>query len=76
VLEELDVSGGAAFERRPGLSRAVQLVEADEADVLVVADFDRLVRSLSVQKEVAAVGVVAHDRAGDQPPAERRPNAR
>lgn len=52
TIEELDVSGGTALERRPGLRRAVELVEAGEADVVVVAYLDRLVRSLSVQAEV------------------------
>ena len=52
MIEELDVSGGTPLERRPGLRRAVELVQAGEADVLVVAYFDRLVRSLSVQREV------------------------
>ena len=46
------MSGGAPLEQRPGLLRAVEMVEAGEADVLVVAFFDRLVRSLSVQIEV------------------------
>ena len=52
TLPELDVSGGAALAERPGLSRAVAMVEAGDADVIVVAYFDRLVRSLSVQAEV------------------------
>jgi DNA invertase Pin-like site-specific DNA recombinase len=52
VLEELDVSGGAPLAKRPGLGRAVQLVEDGAADVVVVAYFDRLVRSLAVQAEV------------------------
>jgi DNA invertase Pin-like site-specific DNA recombinase len=52
TLEELDVSGGASIERRPGLSRALAAVEAHEAEVVVVAYFDRLVRSLSVQREL------------------------
>jgi DNA invertase Pin-like site-specific DNA recombinase len=52
VMEELDVSGGAALERRPGLSRAVELIEAGKIDVVVVAYFDRLFRSLPVQQEV------------------------
>ena len=54
VVQELDVSGGAPLERRPGLGRAVQLVEAGEADVLVAAYFDRLVRSLRVQDELVS----------------------
>jgi site-specific DNA recombinase len=52
VVEELDVSGGASLERRPGLSRAIALVEEHKADVIVVAFFDRLVRSLKVQAEI------------------------
>ena len=53
VLPEIDVSGGAPLKRRPGLSRAVAMVEAGEADVIVVAYFDRLFRSVKVQAEVA-----------------------
>jgi site-specific DNA recombinase len=52
TLEELDVSGGAALEPRPGLSRAVDLIERGQAEVVVVAYFDRLFRSLPVQREV------------------------
>lgn len=52
ILEEMDVSGGAPLERRPGLRQAVEKVEAGQADVVVVAYFDRLVRSLSVQQQV------------------------
>jgi DNA invertase Pin-like site-specific DNA recombinase len=52
TFEELDVSGGAQLEQRPGLRRAVRMVEEGEADVVVVAYFDRLVRSLAVQAEV------------------------
>jgi site-specific DNA recombinase len=52
-FEEIDVSGGASLEARPGLSRAVAMVEAGHADVIVVAYFDRLVRSLAVQHELA-----------------------
>ena len=50
--EELDVSGSLALDRRPRLLAAVETIEAGEADVLVVAYFDRLVRSLTVQGEV------------------------
>jgi site-specific DNA recombinase len=52
TIEEVDVSGGAALEHRPGLSRALALVESGEAAVIVVAYFDRLFRSLSVQAQV------------------------
>ncbi|CAN5218459.1 hypothetical protein BH09ACT13_BH09ACT13_16630 [soil metagenome] len=54
VFEELDVSGGAALDSRPGLSRAVAMVESGEADTIVVAYFDRLVRSIAVQAELVA----------------------
>lgn len=52
VHEELDVSGGAALEERAGLSAAVDAVERGEADVVMVAYFDRLFRELRVQHEV------------------------
>jgi DNA invertase Pin-like site-specific DNA recombinase len=52
TLEELDVSGGTALAARPKLSQAVALIEAAQADVIVVAYFDRLVRSLAVQREL------------------------
>lgn len=51
VLDEIDVSGGTALEDRAGLRQAVEAVEAGEADVIVAAYFDRLVRSLRVQDE-------------------------
>jgi site-specific DNA recombinase len=53
TFEELDVSGGAALAKRPGLRRAVAMVEAGEAEIVIVSFFDRLVRSLKVQLEVA-----------------------
>ena len=52
TFPELDVSGGAPLMRRPGLRRAVDAVEQGRADVIVVAYFDRLVRSVKVQQEV------------------------
>jgi DNA invertase Pin-like site-specific DNA recombinase len=54
VLDEYDVSGGAVLEKRPGLRRAVAMVEAGDADTIVVAYFDRLVRSIVVQAEVVS----------------------
>jgi site-specific DNA recombinase len=48
----MDVSGAAPLERRPGLRRAVELVEAQKVDVIVVAYMDRLVRSVAVQLEL------------------------
>lgn len=50
--EEQDVSGGRPLAKRPGLLAAVEAVEASHADVVLVAYFDRLVRSLAVQAEV------------------------
>lgn len=52
TIEEMSVSGGAPLAKRPGLRRAVEMVEAGQAQVVVVAYFDRLVRSLTVQAEV------------------------
>lgn len=54
IADEVDVSGGAALEKRPGLLAAVEAIEAGRAKVLVVAYFDRLVRSLRVQGEVVS----------------------
>ncbi|MBO0767393.1 MAG: recombinase family protein [Solirubrobacterales bacterium] len=52
VYEELDVSGGKALAKRPGLGAAVAMVEEGRADVVVAAYFDRLFRSLPTQTEV------------------------
>jgi DNA invertase Pin-like site-specific DNA recombinase len=49
---EIDVSGKRPLVKRPGLLGAVEMVEAGQADHIVVAYFDRLVRSLKVQLEV------------------------
>src|ERR1700757_3207754 len=49
TFEEIDVSGKLPLAKRPGLLRAIELVEAGEADHIVVAYFDRLGRSLKVQ---------------------------
>ncbi len=54
VFHEMDVSGGDPLSKRNGLRPAVELIEAGEADVLVVAYFDRWVRSLAVQAEVVS----------------------
>jgi site-specific DNA recombinase len=52
AFEEIVVSGKLPLARRPGLLRAIEMVEAGGADHIVVAYFDRLVRSLKVQLEV------------------------
>src|SRR5690348_8217481 len=49
IASELDVSGGTPLENRDGLREAIEAIEAGKAEVLVVARFDRLVRSLEVQ---------------------------
>ena len=49
---EIDISGKRPLVKRPGLLKAVEMVEAGRADHIVVAYFDRLVRSLKVQLEV------------------------
>lgn len=51
-FDEIDISGGAPLARRAGLRTAIEMVEKGEADVVVVAYFDRLVRSLTVQAEI------------------------
>lgn len=52
TIDEMDVSGGTPLAKRHGLRGAVEAIEAGEADVLVVAYFDRLVRSITVQEEI------------------------
>lgn len=52
VHEEIDVSGGTPLAQRGGLRAAVESIEQGEAQVVVVAYFDRLFRSLVVQAEV------------------------
>ena len=51
-IPEIDVSGKLPLAKRPGLLAAIEMIEAGRADQLVVAYFDRLVRSLKVQVEV------------------------
>ncbi|HSJ18016.1 MAG TPA: recombinase family protein, partial [Solirubrobacterales bacterium] len=62
VLEELDVSGATPLTKRDGLRRAIEAVESGDAEVIVAAYFDRLVRSLRVQDEL----VSRVERAGGQ----------
>jgi site-specific DNA recombinase len=52
VHEEQDVSGRTPLAKRPGLRQAIEGVEAGEADVIIAAYFDRLIRSLKVQAEL------------------------
>ena len=51
-IPEIDVSGKLPLSKRAGLLAAIEMIEAGRADQLVVAYFDRLVRSLKVQLEV------------------------
>lgn len=52
IARERNVSGGANLANRPELARAVEAVEAGEADLIIVAYFDRFFRSLATQSEV------------------------
>lgn len=52
LVEELDVSGGTPLLKRHGLRGAIETIEAGNAEVIVGAYFDRLVRSLKVQAEL------------------------
>jgi DNA invertase Pin-like site-specific DNA recombinase len=52
VYVEQDVSGQRPLRRRPGLSRAIEDVESGRAQVVLVAYFDRLARSIKTQLEV------------------------
>ena len=54
TLTELDVSGGTHLHQRKGLCHAVEAVEHGDADVIVAAYFDRLVRSLRVQDQLVS----------------------
>ncbi|MFL5835334.1 MAG: recombinase family protein, partial [Solirubrobacteraceae bacterium] len=49
IEDEPNVSGGTPLEHRDKLRRAVQAVEAADAEVIIVAYFYRLERSLRVQ---------------------------
>ena len=52
VEDEQDVSGGKPLEKRPGLLRSIEAIEAGEADVIAVAYYTRLARNLRVKEEV------------------------
>lgn len=49
TFEELNVSAGLPLHKRPGVLRAVEMVERDEADAVVFAYFDRSFRNTIVQ---------------------------
>jgi site-specific DNA recombinase len=52
TIEELDVKGGTPLAKRDGIRRAIESVEDGSAAAIVVAYFDRLVRSLRIQEEI------------------------
>jgi DNA invertase Pin-like site-specific DNA recombinase len=52
VLEEYDVSGARPLAQRPGLSRAVEMVEDGTADGVIGVRLDRLARSPEVWGEL------------------------
>ena len=72
--------GGTPLSKRAGLRRAIEAVEAGEANVIIGAYFDRLMRSLKVQAELVErverggrAGARAGHRAADK--RQRRPVA-
>jgi DNA invertase Pin-like site-specific DNA recombinase len=52
TIEEFDVKGATPLERREGMRTAIEAVEEGKVDAIVVAYFDRLVRSLRIQEEI------------------------
>lgn len=52
ILDERNISGRAALEKRTGLNEALRMIEAGEAEVLIVSYFDRAFRSTKVKQEV------------------------
>jgi DNA invertase Pin-like site-specific DNA recombinase len=62
LLYEIDVSANWELDRRTGLSAAVAMVESGEADVIIVARFDRMVRNTRVQAEITKR---VEDKGGD-----------
>jgi DNA invertase Pin-like site-specific DNA recombinase len=52
VFPEIDVSGTLPLRRRKGLLPAIEMVEAGDADQIVVTYFDRVARKLKVQHEI------------------------
>jgi DNA invertase Pin-like site-specific DNA recombinase len=62
ILEEYDVSGARPLAQRPGLSRALELIEDGAADGVIGVRLDRIARSPEVwgelQRRVRAVGGV------------------
>ncbi len=66
TIEELDVSGGKALDKRPGLSQALAAVEAGRAEAIVFAYRDRMDRSILTGSELcermdAAGGLLVAD---------------
>ena len=53
IFEEPSVSGRKTpLAKRPGLLPAIEMVEDGEADEILVAYFDRLVRNIAIQQEI------------------------
>jgi site-specific DNA recombinase len=52
TLEELDVSGGKALDKRPRLSQALAAVEGGQAEAIVFAYRDRMDRSIVTGSEL------------------------
>lgn len=52
IYEERDVSGTRTLDKRHGLKRAVEDIEAGRAQIVLTAYFDRFVRSVATKDEV------------------------
>lgn len=69
VFEDIDISGGTALDRRPGLLAALAELEAKRAGMLVVAKRDRLARDVMnaamVERLAERVGARVRSAAGE-----------
>ena len=54
TVDEIDISGKLPLAKRKGLQRALELIETNQAQVLLFAYFDRSFRNLDVQTSVLA----------------------
>lgn len=69
IFEDIDISGGTALDRRPGLLAALAALEAKRAGMLVVAKRDRLARDVMnaalVERLTERVGARIRSAAGE-----------
>lgn len=55
ITADEGISGSAPLTKRPGLSQAIEMLQAGKADVLIVAKLDRATRSLAGLVELLAL---------------------